>query len=188
MNKDLCPICNIKGLKVPTTTVKSLVNSDKDIKGSDYHLCIDQDCSVGYFDNEVGDLINHKNLNVDIWYKLGVDPKIICYCLNIREEEIFITAIETGIKQREQMTYYLRSRLGDSCLHENPLGKCCENSFNESIKKALKLKEALKNSDSSHPLYDRYKNLKLDSIYVSPDELEAPEQSCSDSCSGSCNH
>lgn len=187
MDKNICPICNCKGDKVPTITVNRIVKDNKNIKSNDYYICLNSNCSTGYFNNELNQIFNSKDLKKTIWYKNNVNPKIICYCLNITEEDIILNVIETGLKNVEHISYYLKGGLGDQCVFENPSGKCCANLFKETINKALVLKEALKNKDNSHPLFSRYQNLTLDSIHVSLDDIEAEKNKhCGGSCSGSC--
>ena len=60
--------------------------------------------------------------------------KIICYCLNVSEQEI-IDAIRDGAKSLKDIQKATKACTGNQCKEMNPSGKCCSADILEIIKR-----------------------------------------------------
>lgn len=145
-----CPICKKEGVLIPNITVKAVLkNNLKDgIGDADYYLCVDKKCKVSYF-NE------HKKFGVNdtkqpIWYKEGADPKMVCYCNNITEQEVMDVILEEGITSMNDVFMFIKGEIKSNCKYFNPTGKCCTQAFKNAKDKAIAFKN---NEEYSEPDY-----------------------------------
>jgi bacterioferritin-associated ferredoxin len=60
--------------------------------------------------------------------------KIICYCLNVSEEEI-VDAIRNGAKSLKDIQKATKACTGHQCKRLNPSGKCCSADILKIIKR-----------------------------------------------------
>ena len=68
------------------------------------------------------------------WHQINIMKKnIICYCLNVSEEEI-IHAIRTGAKTLKDIQKATKACTGNQCKQLNPSGKCCSTDILKIIK------------------------------------------------------
>ncbi|AZR74506.1 (2Fe-2S)-binding protein [Anoxybacter fermentans] len=133
----VCPVCGREGQIVKSITVKNLVIEEevKRVEERDYYICFNPECEVVYFDNE-GEIFNQQQIKVPIWYKKGADPKYICYCARVTEDEI-IDAVTNGAKDIKSVMEMTGAMKEGKCLINNPTGKCCHQEVKKVIDKAL---------------------------------------------------
>ncbi|MDY0133110.1 MAG: (2Fe-2S)-binding protein [Desulforegulaceae bacterium] len=161
---DKCPDCGEPGQKIKNETVLFAVKKSfkEKIGKKDFSLCRNPDCETGYFNNDINTKIHKNDFKRPIWFKTGADPVIICYCKNIKEEDIIKTVVKTGLDEINKITFYLKNSLGENCRINNPTGHCCSGAFKDTIKKGLLKREELsKTGDKS-----------LDSVKISLKELD----------------
>jgi bacterioferritin-associated ferredoxin len=65
------------------------------------------------------------------------EPRIICYCNRITDQEITKTVKETGLTTVDEIKRRLRENLISNCAELNPNGQCCHKDFEKVIRKAL---------------------------------------------------
>ncbi|WP_304225288.1 hypothetical protein [Gracilinema caldarium] len=131
-----CPKCRKHGERVKIDTVFSLLKEDKKknfIKG-EYSLCMNPKCSVSYFSLNSNRFYNCEDLVVPLWYKSDSKTIYACYCSKVTKENV-IEAIKTHqAKTVKDINKITGSMKNSDCLHKNPLGKCCHNIIQDTIK------------------------------------------------------
>ncbi len=87
---DLCPVCNSKGIKVKSITVKHLVIDElaDQISDDTYFICMNEDCDVVYYKLNNEKIFYIKEVKVPVWLKKDASPKFICYCNQVTEQQI----------------------------------------------------------------------------------------------------
>ncbi|MEG1254354.1 MAG: (2Fe-2S)-binding protein [Clostridium sp.] len=75
-----------------------------------------------------------------IWFKQDADPKYICYCNKVTEQEIIDAVINKGAKDMKDIIRLTGAMKNARCEVNNPLGKCCGSVIQETIDKALSIK------------------------------------------------
>lgn len=140
----LCPVCSKEGTLVKNITVKHMVLDElKEIVGkSDYFLCMNESCHISYFNNEPNIKFNKKVLKAPIWFKSDANPKYICYCNKVTEEQIIDAVVNKGAKNIKDIIVLTGAMKNGKCETNNPLGKCCSPIIQEVIKKGLDIKES----------------------------------------------
>lgn len=128
-------------MKVKNITVKHLVNEElsKEIKNTSYFICMNEECNVVYFNSELDIAYNKQQIKVPIWYKNDANPKYICYCNQVTENQIINAVLKDGAKDIKDIIRLTRAMKNGNCKVNNPLGKCCSPIIQETINKALKL-------------------------------------------------
>ncbi|MDF2698550.1 MAG: hypothetical protein K0Q49_106 [Haloplasmataceae bacterium] len=131
---NICPICNFQGERVNTKTIEGLLIIDRNLqKDKTYYLCLNSDCDVAYF-NDSNDIVLKSEVKVPIWYKKDANPKTICYCSKVTEEEI-IDAIKTkNCKTVKEVVANTNAMKISNCVVNSPTGKCCSRQINDLLK------------------------------------------------------
>lgn len=162
--KGVCPICQKDGVWVSNQTVRCMVKKEAIDRVGYYgfFLCSGPSCRVGYFNNEIKQIVTTDHLLKPIWFKVGVNPLYACYCRSITKEEVLRTVLETNLDDRYSIILYLRGEGDSRCKVSNPAGRCCDRDFIRMIDEALKIKKILL----------RYENYNLNSIQVNKKALE----------------
>lgn len=138
--EEKCPICHQIGEKVKNITVKHLVLDDiaEEINSEDIHyLCMNENCNIVYYNLNNESLIDKKKVKVPIWFKKDANPKYVCYCSKVTEEQIINAVIVQGAKNMKDIVNLTGAMKNGRCILNNPLGKCCGPIIVETIKKAL---------------------------------------------------
>ncbi len=142
MEKELkCPLCRGRAQSVGNTTVKHLVkpeNRDK-IKEENYGICLEENCEIVYFDED--QIFKRNDLTVDVWYKKDADPKYICYCARVTEDQIIDAVVSKGAKSFKEVVKITGAMKNCRCEENNPFGKCCSPQIIETIKLALRKRQ-----------------------------------------------
>lgn len=135
----LCPICKGDSQGVKAVTVKHFVTDklvDK-VYDSNYYICLNEDCDVVYYSLEKDIIFGKKDIRIPIWYKKDADPKYICYCNQVTEQQIINAVLNDGAKNIKDIIRLTGAMKDGKCEVNNPLGKCCSPFIKETIDKAL---------------------------------------------------
>ena len=142
----LCPICNGNTQQVKHITVKHFVKDDiiNDLYEGDYHICLNKDCDVVYFNENKNIILKRQHIKMPIWYKKDANPKYICYCNKVTEDQIINAVLVDGAEDIKDIIKLTGAMKNGKCETNNPVGKCCSPIIKETIDKALKIKESRK--------------------------------------------
>jgi bacterioferritin-associated ferredoxin len=135
----LCPICKGRAQEVKCKTVKHFVVDgllDK-VKEGTYNICLNEDCDVIYFNVDQDLLFNKDNIKIPIWFKKNADPKYICYCNKVTEQQIYEAVINGKAKDMKDIIKLTGAMKNSKCEIMNPLGQCCGSEVQQIIDKAL---------------------------------------------------
>lgn len=140
--KDNCPVCNNEGNSVSKLTVEHLVTDDylKAVEGEQYKICMNEDCSVVYFNVDNGIKFLKDQVRVPIWFKKDANPKYACYCSKVTEDQVIEAVIKHGAKTVKEVNAVTGAMKNSNCKENNPLGVCCHKIIQEAIDKGLKMK------------------------------------------------
>jgi bacterioferritin-associated ferredoxin len=140
--KDLCPICGKKGILVENFTVKHIVSNDlmEQLGEDDYFLCMNEECDMTYYNRKIEMQFCKQQLNVPIWFKKDANPKYICYCSKVTEEQVINAVINEGASNMQEVLKITGAMQNANCRKNNPLGKCCHQVIQVAIEKGLSLK------------------------------------------------
>lgn len=109
------------------------------VNEGNYHICLNEDCVVVYYDLEVKAIFRKEDIKIPIWFKKDANPKYICYCNKVTEEQIVNAVLNDGAKDMKDIVWLTGAMKNAKCEINNPLGKCCSPSINETIIKALQI-------------------------------------------------
>jgi bacterioferritin-associated ferredoxin len=138
----LCPVCNKNTKEVKAITVKHFVlNSLIDtIIEDNYRICLNEDCDVVYFDLERNIIFKKQDIKIPIWYKKDANPKYICYCNQVTEQQIIDAVLNDGAKDIKDIIRLTGAMKNSKCETNNPFSKCCSPFIQKIINKALNSK------------------------------------------------
>jgi len=126
---------------VKNLTVKHLVIDEfaDQIKENTYFICMNEQCNVVYFNSDLGISYTKQQVKVPIWFKKDGDPKYICYCNQVTEQQIINAVLNDGAKDLKDIIRLTGAMKNGKCEINNPLGKCCSPLIQETINKALNI-------------------------------------------------
>ena len=130
------------GVEVKNTTVAHLIK-DEFLDGlgrSNYFICMNEECNVVYFNPSLDMFYRRDQIKVPIWFKKDADPKYICYCNGVTEEQIINAVTNHGAKDMKDIIRLTGAMKNGQCERKNPLGKCCGPIIQETIEKAINIK------------------------------------------------
>lgn len=142
--KENCPKCYEIGEKVKNITVKHMVSENlrgKVVDEETYYLCMNKDCDVVYYNINNERVFYKEEVKVPIWFKKNANPKYICYCNQVTEQQIINAVLDDGAKNIKDIIRLTGAMKNGKCEINNPLGKCCSPLIQETINKALNSKE-----------------------------------------------
>jgi len=127
-------------LAVSPKTVSHMVieNLAAQITEERYYLCLDENCQVAYYTEGSGFQIKLDDLRVPIWFKQGADPKYICYCNRVTEDEMISAVVHQGARSLKDIMKLTGAMGSCDCAINHPTGKCCSPYIFETIKKGKK--------------------------------------------------
>ena len=140
--KENCPVCNQQGRAVGQVTVKHLVTEDRRdaVQGDCYWICMNENCSVVYYNNENQTKFVQEQISVPIWFKKDANPKYACYCSKVTEEQVIEAVLKHNAKTVKEVNAVTGAMKNSNCIQNNPLGVCCHKVIREAIEKVLKMK------------------------------------------------
>ncbi|OLS03464.1 Csac_0668 family 2Fe-2S cluster-binding (seleno)protein [Tissierella creatinophila] len=140
VEKKCCPLCHQVGENVPNIAVRHLVLEDlikKVIDKENYYVCINENCNVVYYSSNNKNTFYEKHVKVPVWFKKRANPKYICYCNDVTEEQIIDAVLNNDAKNMKDIIRLTGAMKNGQCELNNPLGKCCSPVILETLKKAL---------------------------------------------------
>lgn len=111
---------------------------------------MNDECNIVYFSTNLNVSFSKQQVNVPIWFKKEADPKYICYCNQVTEQQIIGAVINDRAKDMKDIIRLTGAMKNGKCEINNPLGKCCGPIILETINKALKLKDMVQ-TDKCEP-------------------------------------
>jgi bacterioferritin-associated ferredoxin len=138
----LCPLCERPSQVVKRITVNHFVdsNGNQEVSGDEYYICLNKDCDIVYFSADKKTLFFKADMNMPIWFKTDANPKYICYCSHVTEQQIIDAVKNSGAKNIKDIVKLTGAMKNCNCELNHPLGKCCGPVIQETIDKALKIK------------------------------------------------
>lgn len=142
----VCPLCNQVGNKVKNLTIKHLVIDEisGQIGTEDYYLCMDELCSITYYNRKLNKQFNKAQIKVPIWFKEDANPKYVCYCSKVTEEQVINAVINEGVDNMDDVLRITGAMNNPQCQRKNPLGKCCHKIIQDAIEKGLSIHDSKK--------------------------------------------
>ncbi len=137
--ENLCPVCGKKGTLVENFTVKHMVSDDlrEQIGEDDYFLCMSEECDVTYYNPKTEIKFNKQQLIVPMWYKKDANPKYVCYCSKVTEEQVINAVLKEGASTMQEVLNVTGAMKNANCRKNNPLGKCCHKVIQFAVEKGL---------------------------------------------------
>lgn len=135
-----CPICKGESQSVSFKIVSNFVNDIyvQKIINENYYLCLNSHCEVSYF-NKYGSLVlRNKDLKTPIGFKDSANPKYICYCNKVTEEQIVKAVVEQGARNIRDIIKITGAMKNSNCKINNPLGVCCSQEIQKVIDQTIK--------------------------------------------------
>ena len=102
---------------------------------------MNEECDIVYFSTNLNVSYSKQQIKVPIWYKKDANPKYICYCNQVTEQQIIYAVLDDGAKNIKDIIRLTGAMKNGKCEINNPLGKCCSPFIQETINKALNSKE-----------------------------------------------
>ncbi len=110
---------------------------EKEIKNIDYFLCENPNCDVVYFSEDENIIVIKNEIKVPVWFKKDADPKYLCYCNEVTEDQIINAVINEGGRDMKDIIRLTGAMKNGQCEIKNPSGKCCQKVVQEAIDKGL---------------------------------------------------
>ncbi|KLE15714.1 Csac_0668 family 2Fe-2S cluster-binding (seleno)protein [Clostridium sp. C8] len=139
---NLCPVCKEEGTLVKKITVKHIVIDEltEKVGGNDYYLCMNDECDISYYNTESNIIFSKEQLKVPMWFKKEANPKYVCYCSKVTEEQVINAVIKDGATNMKDVLSITGAMSNPQCQKNNPLGKCCHQIIQNAIDKGLSMK------------------------------------------------
>ncbi len=129
-----CPVCGVLGQSVPFETVKSMVSADVPDTEA-FCVCLTADCDVVYFSSARA--FEQAEVRVPVAWKNGANPKYVCYCNHVTENEVVQAVIEHGARTVADVAKVTGAMKNGKCLVNNPKGTCCHTDIEHVIQRAI---------------------------------------------------
>ncbi len=97
----------------------------KQIGNDDYYLCMNKECHVVYYNQELGYRFSKKEVKVPIWFKKDAELKYVCYCNKVTREQVIDAVVNKGAENMKDIIELTGAMKNGQCELKNPLGKCC---------------------------------------------------------------
>jgi bacterioferritin-associated ferredoxin len=110
------------------------------VRHDEYSLCMSEECDITYYNTESNTKFNKQQIRVPIWFKKDADPKYVCYCSKVTEEEIINAVVKDGATNMIEVLKITGAMNNSQCQKKNPLGKCCHQIIQDAIDKGLSMK------------------------------------------------
>lgn len=141
-NNNLCPVCGKQGTLVKNFTVRHMVLDEliEQVEDNDYYLCMNEECSITYYNTQTDVKFNKQQVIVPLWFKKDANPKYVCYCSKVTEEQVIDAVLREGAENMEDVLKLTGAMKNSNCQKNNPLGKCCHQIIQDAIDKGLTMK------------------------------------------------
>lgn len=132
-----CPVCGQVGHAVPFTTVQNLLDQTaiKNLKTDQFFVCLTSFCDIVYFSHDT--VFKQNEVLVPVAWKDGAQPKYLCYCNRVTEEEILQAVTKDGARTLKDIIELTGAMKNGKCLENNPRGVCCHIDIEIVLKKSL---------------------------------------------------
>nr|WP_197733557.1 (2Fe-2S)-binding protein [Hathewaya histolytica] len=130
-------MCKGHTQEVKEITVKHFVLNDivSKVHNDEYRICLNEDCDVVYYSLDKRLIFWNKDIKIPIWYKKNANPKYVCYCNQVTEEQIINAVLNDGAKNMKDIIRLTGAMKNGKCEINNPLGKCCGPFIQDTINK-----------------------------------------------------
>ena len=134
---NLCPVCKRQGVLVKNITVKHLVLDEltEQVGDNDYLLCMSEECEITYYNSGSNIKFNRQQIKVPLWFKKDANPKYVCYCSRVTEEQVINAVVKDGAANMKDVLKLTGAMSNSQCEKNNPLGKCCHQLIQDAIDK-----------------------------------------------------
>ncbi len=141
---EMCPLCSNPGKRVLQVTVSTHVYpEDWKLLFDGFRFCSDTICPMIYYNNATETYFLKSEIKTKFGLKEENDPKPICYCLSVLEEDIRYEIMKKNCcDSLQDIEEYTKAGTGKWCLTTNPSGKCCRDYLGDVVDKFLKMKES----------------------------------------------
>jgi bacterioferritin-associated ferredoxin len=129
----ICPDCGQPTMKVKEDAVKHHAEISKTDKFK-WQVCVNPSCETVYISDQKS--IRKAGLNYRIFFKETTPLTPVCYCAGINREDISL-AVDSGCKSISQIRKFSGKTKKGSCKCNNPLGKSCNEYFNNVLNQYL---------------------------------------------------
>lgn len=109
-----------------------------DENSEEYYICFNEECDVVYFQDGSLNFYNTSDLNIPVWFKKDANPKYICYCNKVTEEQIISAVIDNGARNMKDIIDLTGAMINGRCELKNPLGQCCSPYILELVRKTIR--------------------------------------------------
>ncbi len=140
-NNNLCPVCKKSGDEVKNITVRHMVLGEllEQIGDDDYYLCMNEECDGVYYNLKSDIVYNKKQVKVPVWFKKDANPKYVCYCNKVTEEQVINAVVKDEAKNMKDIIKLTGAMKNGKCEIKNPSGKCCHQVVQNAIDKGLSI-------------------------------------------------
>lgn len=137
-----CKVCGRQGLRVLEVTIRTHVVAEywKLLDGG-FRFSSTPECSIFYYNNHNNIYFLKDEVKTRFGLKEAEDPKPLCYCIGVLEEDIRREIIEKGCcDSLKDIVNFTKAGTGRWCLTTNPSGKCCREYLGDVVDKYLRMK------------------------------------------------
>ena len=86
---------------------------------------MNEECNIVYFSSDLDISYNKQQVKVPIWFKKDANPKYICYCNQVTEQQIINAVLNDRANDMKDIIRLTGAMKNGKCELNNPLGKCC---------------------------------------------------------------
>lgn len=123
-----------------------LDNLSNSVSEGVYYICLNKDCDIVYYNAEEEIIFRKNDTKIPIGFKKDANPKYICYCNRVTEEQIIKAVINDRARNIKDIIRITGAMKKCECETNNPLGKCCASLINEVINKAIQIEKIQQNN------------------------------------------
>lgn len=82
-------------------------------------------------------ILKKDSIKIPIWFKKDANPKYICYCNQVTDQQIIDAILYKDAKNMKDIIRITGAMREGECETKNPLGKCCGSVIQEIINETL---------------------------------------------------
>lgn len=101
-------------------------------------MCLNPYCEITYFNKDKNLLFRNSDLKIPVWFKDGANPRYICYCNKVTEDQIIKAVVEQGARNIRDIVKITGAMKNSNCETNNPLGVCCSKEIQKVIDNTIK--------------------------------------------------